>query len=168
MTAPDLNESYRYDCGDWNENFPAIDRHQSLDCRRLSVWSDPPKEIIATMLSLGSNISGSFIYKPGDFQGWHTNGNVLGQRVYLSWAEQSRVSGMRFYIDNQYIDSPDERGWNLRVFTPPVWHSVYANCIRASVGFRFSPSSPFSEDVLQPISITEYGDINKIAGRFRQ
>jgi hypothetical protein len=165
---PALNEGYRYDCGDWDENVPAQERHQSLECRRLSVWNDPPQEIVATMRSLGANISGSFIYKPGDFQGWHTNGNVLGQRVYISWAEQSHMSGMRFYVDNQYIDSPDERGWNLRAFTPPVWHSVYARCMRASVGFRFCPSSPLGDDVFQPISMSKYEDINAVVEGLRQ
>ena len=164
---PTLKKGTRQECGDWCEAVPCQEVYQTKDvCRRLNIWANPPQILIDKMMSLGAAVvSGQFIYCSGDFQGWHTNGNVLGQRVYISWADQRHMSGMRFYIDNKYIDSPDQEGWNLRAFTPPVWHSVYANCARASVGFLFSQSSPFGRDILQPIRITQCEDIDNIAAR---
>lgn len=164
MIDINLIESTRQEFGNWNEVIPEQEIYQSTNCRRLNIWSNPPQEIIEKMLYLGAwHLSGSFIYKPGDFQGWHTNGNALGQRVYISWAEKANMSGMRFFIDGKVVESPDTGGWCLRAFTPPVWHSVYANCVRASVGFLFPEASPFGIDTIQPIKIGELADIDKVA-----
>lgn len=167
MNTPTLNEGYRYECKSWNEDVPPVaERHQSLDCRSLNVWTTPPREIIEKMIAIGAkHLSGAFIYKPGDFQGWHTNGNALGQRVYISWAEEANMSGMRFFIDGQVVESPDTGGWCLRAFTPPVWHGVYANCVRASVGFLFPEASPFGVDIIQPIKIEKLDDIERVASQ---
>ena len=125
----------------------------SCEDRRLYVWQNVPNEIIDFVKNTmgGTGPSGNWIYEAGGYQGWHTNGNVLGQRLYVSWAEKEAQSGMKFYIDQQIIDSPDYAGWNIRLFTPPVWHSVYSNCKRLSVGFIFK--QPVDIDYLLPIKV---------------
>jgi len=120
--------------------------------RKLSIWKNAPTELIALCRDIGGRgPSGNWIYSTGDYQGWHTNSDVLGQRLYISWASEDKKSGMKFYINNTIIDSPDNKGWNIRLFNPPVWHMVYCDCIRASIGFIFDPE--ISEERLQPICL---------------
>lgn len=120
--------------------------------RKLFVWKNPPESLVSYLRDSGcSGPSGNWIYYPGDYQGWHTNSDVPGQRLYVAWASESYQSGMRFIVDNQEIYSPDKKGWNIRLFTPPVWHMVYSNCIRASVGFIIKSSN--IPDVIQPIYV---------------
>ena len=110
----------------------------SVRDRKLYTWNNVPAVLVDVCKKLGGlGPSGNWIYAPGDYQGWHTNSNVLGQRVYVSWASEDKQSGMKFFVDDAVIDSPDKSGWNIRVFNPPVWHMVYSGCIRASVGFIF-------------------------------
>jgi hypothetical protein len=125
----------------------------SCQDRRLYVWKNPPRDIIDYVKNTlgGSGPSGNWIYQKGGYQGWHTNSNVLGQRLYVSWAEENAKSGMKFFIDNQVVDSPDYQGWNIRLFTPPVWHSVYADCLRVSLGFIFKES--IDTDIILPVKV---------------
>lgn len=120
--------------------------------RKLSIWKNPPVELVQSCRDIGGRgPSGNWIYGPGDYQGWHTNSDVLGQRLYISWASEDKKSGMRFYVNDAIIDSPDNKGWNIRLFNPPVWHMVYSNCIRASIGFIFNPD--ISEEKLQSVCL---------------
>jgi hypothetical protein len=120
--------------------------------RKLSIWKNAPKELIDLCKSIGGKgPSGIWIYDPGDYQGWHTNSDVLGQRLYVSWASEDKKSGMKFFINDIVVDSPDNKGWNIRLFNPPVWHMVYSDCTRASIGFIFDPD--ISEEILQPVCL---------------
>jgi hypothetical protein len=58
---------------------------------------------------------------------------------------------MKFFINDIVVDSPDNKGWNIRLFNPPVWHMVYSDCTRASIGFIFDPY--ISEEILQPVCL---------------
>jgi len=135
--------------------------YTSTNDRALWLWRSPPKNLAIHMISCGCKISGCWLYFPNDYQGWHTNGDILGQRIYFSWASESNKSGMRFYIDGKIIDSPDKEGWNRRIFTPPIWHSVYSNCIRASVGFLSTQNHYV--DSLQPETSDNVEDLFPIA-----
>jgi hypothetical protein len=120
--------------------------------RKLSICKNAPTELIKLCRDIGGRgPSGNWIYGPGDYQGWHTNSDVLGQRLYVSWASEDKKSGMKFYINETIIDSPDNKGWNIRLFNPPVWHMVYSDCLRTSIGFIFNPD--ISEQSLQPICL---------------
>lgn len=134
-----------------------VDRETSTSDRSLWSWKSVPKELDGYMRSIGGFLSGAWVYSPGDYQGWHTNSSPLGQRVYLSWASDHAKSGMRFVVDNQIIDSPDHAGWNLRAFTPPIWHSVYCDCTRVSVGYMFAER--WSCDIIQPIKVSYVEDL---------
>lgn len=129
-----------------------IDVTVSTKDRKLSIWQNAPQELIDLCKNLGGKgPSGNWIYGLGDYQGWHTNSDVLGQRLYISWASEDKKSGMKFFINDTIIDSPDNKGWNIRLFNPPVWHMVYSDCIRASIGFIFSNS--LDKERLQPICL---------------
>lgn len=124
----------------------------STQDRKLSIWRNPPVELVQSCRDIGGRgPSGIWIYGPGDYQGWHTNSNVPGQRLYISWASEDKKSGMKFFVNDTIIDSPDNKGWNIRLFNPPVWHMVYSDCLRASLGFIFNPY--ISEEILQPICL---------------
>lgn len=125
----------------------------SCEDRRLHLWKNAPKSIIqyAKHQLGGDGPSGCWIYTAGGYQGWHTNSDVPGQRLYVAWAEASGKSGMRFLVDGAVVESPDQAGWNVRLFTPPIWHSVYANCLRASVGFICREST--LPDTLTPMVV---------------
>jgi hypothetical protein len=83
----------------------------------------------------GDTCSGAFWYPPGGFQDWHTNSDNPGKRLYVSWSETGD-SGMRWHRDGEVVDDPDQPGWNVRIFSTPQWHMVYANCWRFSVGWK--------------------------------
>jgi len=134
-------------------------RDNSCEDRSLWIWASPPQILIAHMQTLGYHVSGNWLYFPGDYQGWHTNSDYPGQRLYFSWASESNKSGMKFFVNGELIDSPDLEGWNLRVFTPPIWHSVYSECVRASVGFVGTQRRTICPDSLQPVSAQNVEDL---------
>lgn len=120
--------------------------------RKLSVWKNAPAELVRLCRNMGGHgPSGNWIYNEGDYQGWHTNSDILGQRVYVAWASEDKKSGMKFFINDAVVDSPDHKGWNLRLFNPPVWHMVYSDCIRASIGFIFS--NDLDQERIQPVCL---------------
>jgi hypothetical protein len=83
-------------------------------------------------------ISGYFIYPPNGGMPWHTNSNLPGIRVYASWSENGN-SGMMFADNNKKITiDKDNIGWNIRAFNCPVWHCVWSDCWRVSIGWKLS------------------------------
>lgn len=82
-----------------------------------------------------STITGAFVYPPGGGQGWHTNSNLPGIRVYAAWSENGN-SGMVFYENGEIRVDRDKPGWNVRAFKVPCWHAVWAECWRISIGFN--------------------------------
>jgi len=81
--------------------------------------------------------TGAFLYPPGGGQGWHTNSNLAGTRVYAAWSETGN-SGMVFYENGRMRVEKDKPGWNVRAFVVPCWHAVWAECWRISVGFNIA------------------------------
>jgi hypothetical protein len=43
-----------------------------------------------------------------------------------------------------------------------VWHSVYCDCIRASIGFLMADSARWLPDILQPRTISEPDDLLEV------
>lgn len=93
--------------------------------------------------------SGSGLYPPNGYMGWHTNILGPGTRYYFNWANKEGESGLRYWykgtpkVIRTSFDSP---GWQLRIFDisneRPLWHYVFSNCTRVSLGFRaeFQPT----------------------------
>ena len=86
-------------------------------------------------------ISGRNIYPPGGHLGWHTNSNHPGKRIYLTHVEEGNKSFFRYIKDRQQITSYDKPGWNMREFEiddNPLWHCVYTDVERLSIGFSLT------------------------------
>lgn len=93
--------------------------------KRSAYWFSDPQRITA-----------SIIYPPTGGMGWHTNSDLAGKRIYLSWSENGD-SGMGWLnADGTVRRDYDAIGWNIRVFDVPQWHCVFANCWRCSVGVK--------------------------------
>jgi len=104
------------------------------------------------------DVSGSWVYKIGDYQNWHTNYHIPGARVYVVWSKNSD-SGMRFIINGEVKTFQDIKGWQYRIFNVPQPHCVWANCDRISYGFRISK---IEEEILTPIQLNDAQDILSI------
>lgn len=88
-------------------------------------------------------LSGMFVYpKEGGYMGWHTNSDSPCTRVYISHVKDGGKSFFRYRLDGEYVTSWDKAGWNMRCFEVtkenPMWHCVYAEEDRLSVGFRIN------------------------------
>jgi hypothetical protein len=84
--------------------------------------------------------SGHLWYPPGGYMGWHTNSGAPGWRMYLSYAEKPGKSFFRYRdpVTHDIVTSWDDR-WNIRLFEIradiPLWHAVYSETHRFSVGY---------------------------------
>lgn len=89
-------------------------------------------------LSIAS--SGHFWYPQGSFMGWHTNSGAPGWRIYINYAEEPGKSFFRYrhQTTGEIITLWDDV-WNMRVFRVtsenPLWHCVYSNTNRFSLGY---------------------------------
>ena len=77
----------------------------------------------------------------GGYLGWHID--TEGGRIYSTWADGESFFRYRDPETKEIITSYDKPNqWTFRVFTfteDPIWHCVYAEDTRISVGFKFSP-----------------------------
>ena len=86
-------------------------------------------------------LSGFYLYEQNQSMMWHTNSNEPGLRLYLTYVPESKKSFFR-YMDHtgEIITSYDNEGWSYRIFKPskenPLWHCVYSDTERYSIGFR--------------------------------
>lgn len=85
--------------------------------------------------------TGHFWYPPAGFMGWHTNLRTPGWRCYISVVDEPGRSFFRYRDprDGRVITSWD-RGCDVRLFditpTAPVWHAVYSETNRFSLGYK--------------------------------
>jgi hypothetical protein len=99
------------------------------------------RELFATWKDLVVKQSGVFWYPPGCSMGWHTNSKAVGWRIYINYAEQEGESFFRYRDPHsaEIITLPDKT-WNCRVFrvsaSNPLWHCIYSNTNRFSIGYR--------------------------------
>ncbi|WP_234775673.1 hypothetical protein [Paraburkholderia tropica] len=86
-------------------------------------------------------------YPRNGFMGWHTNNNLPGLRLYLTYADEMEMSFFRYMdpVTRKIITSFDKKGWALRLFCIPqdgfFWHCVYSDCNRYSLGWHMPVSS---------------------------
>lgn len=84
--------------------------------------------------------SGHFWYPPNSYMGWHTNSRAPGWRIYINYAEEPGKSFFRYRDprSGEIITLWDDM-WNMRVFRVtaenPLWHCVYSNTNRFSLGY---------------------------------
>lgn len=90
--------------------------------------------------------SGHFWYPPGAYMGWHTNSGAPGWRMYLTHAEEPYKSFFRYRDPStQEIITSWDAHWNVRLFEvrsdKPVWHAIYSETNRFSLGYVIYPWS---------------------------
>lgn len=124
-----------------------IEKADNRCLRRLIV---PRERLVPLVLEMAKvypkssiQLSGMFLYpKDGGYMGWHTNSDAPCTRVYITHVEEGEKSFFRYRLGGEYVTSWDKTGWNLRQFEvtkeQPLWHCVYAEVPRLSVGFRIN------------------------------
>lgn len=89
---------------------------------------------------VGYGLSGRIWYPNNGYMGWHTNNDNQGYKLYCSFARESDKSFFRYQhpISKEIITSWDKQGWNFRIFKIQkelLWHSVYSETDRFSIGY---------------------------------
>jgi hypothetical protein len=116
---------------------PEVENRRRIVDARLSARL---KDIFACDDKLTIVPSGHFWYPAGAYMSWHTNSRVPGWRIYINYAEESGKSFFRYkhHLTGEIVTLWDEQ-WNMRVFrvtgTDPLWHCVYSNTNRFSLGY---------------------------------
>lgn len=102
--------------------------------------SDRLQQIFNSTKRLSIVPSGHFWYPPQSWMGWHTNSRAPGWRIYINYAEEPGKSFFRYRhpVTGEIITLWDDV-WNMRVFRVtaenPLWHCVYSNTNRFSLGY---------------------------------
>jgi hypothetical protein len=102
--------------------------------------SDRLQDIFDSRRRLTIVPSGHFWYPQGSYMGWHTNSRAPGWRIYINYAEEPGKSFFRYrdQRSGEIITLWDDV-WNMRVFRVtaenPLWHCVYSNTNRFSLGY---------------------------------
>lgn len=99
--------------------------------------------------TLSVTSSGHLWYPPGSYMGWHTNSRVPGWRIYVNYAEQPGRSFFRYREpDTGRIVTLNDKPWNIRIFRitrdRPLWHAVYSETNRFSMGYMVIRETYFS------------------------
>ena len=92
---------------------------------------------------------GFYLYPPNSYCGWHTNSGYIGERFYLSWCKEGNKSFFRYQDPKtkEIHTKWEKAGWNINRFKISnkedelLWHCVYSDTIRISIGFNLEYSS---------------------------
>lgn len=86
-------------------------------------------------------------YPPGSYMGWHTNSSFPGWRLYITYCAEPHKSFFRYRdpLSGEIVTSMDT-GLDFRLFRVsaerPLWHAVYSETDRFSLGYMVRPWSP--------------------------
>ena len=84
--------------------------------------------------------TGHFLYPVTGYMSWHTNSNMPGKRIYITYVDEVGLSGFKYLCNGSIVDTIDSEKIVFREFEVdagnPFWHAVYSNCNRYSFGFR--------------------------------
>ncbi len=77
--------------------------------------------------------------------GWHTNSDNPGWRLYINYAEEPGKSFFRYRDpDTREIVTSIDKQLNFRLFRAsmekPLWHAIYSDTNRFSLGYRIAMS----------------------------
>lgn len=102
------------------------------------------RETFAIKNSSGMRCSGHFWYPPGGYMGWHTNSESPGWRLYISHTDEAEKSYFRYrHPETEQIITTMDNEWDVRLFyvsnDRPLWHTVYSDTNRFSLGYRLVP-----------------------------
>lgn len=108
-------------------------------------WSE---DKLKKLTDLGVESRGNFYYPRGGFREWHTNAkNISGYRMYF--IAKNEGNSWFNYINpetNQVVNLPDKNEYanifyvhNYENWNKVIWHSIYSETDRFSLGFNFDP-----------------------------
>lgn len=86
-------------------------------------------------------------YPPGSYMGWHTNSRFPGWRLYVTYCAEPGKSFFRYRdpLSGEIVTSMDT-GLDFRLFEVSterrLWHAVYSETDRFSLGYMVRPWSP--------------------------
>jgi len=113
--------------------------------RRIAKWTIPAIEKLTNLQNVF--MSGSIIYPPTGYMGWHTNYKNPGRRLYITYASEDKKSFFRYKDPKtkEIITDYDDKGITIRQFDimgkpPYFWHCVGSDCTRVSFGYRINPT----------------------------
>jgi hypothetical protein len=137
-----VEEKYLFDAMK-NPNDYQVSKHKKLiDFGNLNV-SQKFLHIINEQFPNNSiTVSGSYLYQPKSYMGWHTNSNVPFRRMYLTYVDKPNKSFFRYYDESskKIVTDYDNENINVRIFDicdkNLFWHCVYSECNRFSFGFK--------------------------------
>jgi hypothetical protein len=92
-------------------------------------------------------VGGHFLYPPGGYMGWHTNSGAPCWRIYITHAEEPSRSFFRYRDprSTEIVTSYDG-DFDVRMFLiapkQPLWHAIYSETNRYSIGFRILKRRP--------------------------
>ena len=101
----------------------------------------------------------SMIYPPGGYLAWHTNADVPGRNLILTWSKEGKgVFKYRNTKTGVYLNIPDKKGWNIKSFDwhgfneadrrGLTWHSAGTECLRVTIAYVIK-ANQLSDDLLQ-------------------
>ena len=88
-------------------------------------------------------LQGKTFYPKESFMSWHNDNSEPGYILYCTYAEEDDKSFLRYRnTDTGNIETGwDKKGWHFRIFDinadNPLWHCVFSDTIRFSIGYRF-------------------------------
>ncbi|HXE80381.1 MAG TPA: hypothetical protein VNK41_06500 [Vicinamibacterales bacterium] len=90
--------------------------------------------------------TGHLWYPPGGYMGWHTNSRFPGWRLYITHCPEGGRSYFRYRDPHSgTIQTSYDRPWHVRLFRVSaeqlLWHCVYAETDRFSLGYLVRPWS---------------------------
>ena len=103
------------------------------------------------------NSSGFFLYPPKCWMGWHTNAQNPGWRMYVTYADEPGKSFIRYRDPaTGTIHTSWDKGVDVRLFRvdtkTPLWHTIYSDTHRFSIGYRIRPEPSLMGRLLRAVS----------------
>ena len=98
--------------------------------------------------------SGFFLYPPQCCMSWHTNAQNPGWRMYVTYADDPGKSFIRYQDPaTGAVHTSWDRGVDVRLFRVetqrPLWHAIYSNTHRFSIGYRIRPDPSLLDRLLR-------------------
>lgn len=106
---------------------------------------------IARIQMGADRVVNGIVYHPNGIMDWHTNSNMPGRKVYISFTMGEAMFAYRHPITGAVIDDIDNIGWTAREFlipaNPPyLWHAVHTQKLRFTFGFWYQEDNPNSPE----------------------
>ena len=102
---------------------------------------------------LSVTTSGFFLYPPKGYMGWHTNAPNPGWRLYINYADEPGKSFIRYRDLEGGIHTLWDKQVNVRLFrvetARPLWHAIYSDTYRFSIGYRIRLEPSLLERLLR-------------------